>query len=235
MSIRIVCGTQVSYRVEDASRVGECRRAAQRLAETFRFNETSAARVGIVATELANNLIRHAGAGELLIQGLDNGVESQIEMIGIDRGPGMADVERCLRDGYSTGGTAGTGLGAVVRLSAVFDVYSVMGMGTIVLSRVANRTNDFNRDSLSNGFEFGAVCIPVHGEAHCGDTWRIAADSQQLRLLVADGLGHGTLAADAAQTAAETFQANPLDEPSDLMRRLHDALGGSRGAAVACA
>ena len=72
MSLRIICGTQVSHKVEDASQVGECRRAAQRLAETFGFNETCAARAGIVATELANNLLRHAGGGELLIQGLDD-------------------------------------------------------------------------------------------------------------------------------------------------------------------
>lgn len=235
MSVRIIYGTQASYKVEDASQVGECRRAAQRLAQTFNFNETCVARVGIVATELANNLLRHAGSGELLIQGLDDGVESQIEMIAIDRGPGMADVERCLRDGYSTGGTAGTGLGAVARLSTVFDIYSVVGMGTVVLSRVANRTADLTRDSLSNDIEFGAVCIPVHGEVHCGDTWRIATDGAQLGALVVDGLGHGTLAADAAQAAAEAFQTNPLDEPSDLLQRMHRALGGTRGAAAACA
>ena len=96
------------------------------------LGETSTGRVGIVATELATNLVRHGGGGELLLQPFDHGGHVEIELLAIDRGAGMADVQRCMRDGFSTGGTPGTGLGAVRRLSSVFGVYSQMpDQGTV--------------------------------------------------------------------------------------------------------
>src|SRR5262245_7011930 len=99
--------------VTETSRIGEARRAAARAAADSGLDRGRANDAAIVATELATNLVRHAGGGRLLIH-----VEpSSIEMVAIDSGPGMADAERCLVDGYSTAGTAGTGLGAVQRLS----------------------------------------------------------------------------------------------------------------------
>jgi anti-sigma regulatory factor (Ser/Thr protein kinase) len=123
-------GPQLRMQVEDSSQVGDCRRAAQRLAELHEFDDTLAGRVGIVATELATNVVKHAGRGELLMQAIRRSGDVAIELATIDRGPGM-QVERCMRDGHSTGGTAGTGLGAILRLSSLFDVYSVEGQGTV--------------------------------------------------------------------------------------------------------
>ena len=57
-------------------------------------------------------------------------------MLALDKGPGMADVARCLRDGYSTAGSPGNGLGAVARLSSFFDVYSNPRTGTALLARL---------------------------------------------------------------------------------------------------
>ena len=78
----------------------------------------------IIATEIATNILRHAGSGCVLVQILDDGVRPELEILGIDRGPGMNDVDQCMRDGYSTAGTAGQGLGAVSRLSTTFDLHS---------------------------------------------------------------------------------------------------------------
>ena len=228
-------GPQSRLRVEDSSHVGECRRSAQRMAEAHAFSETLIGRVGIVATELANNLIRHAGGGELLIQGFNDGPHTTIELVAIDQGPGM-DVDKCMRDGYSTAGTAGTGLGAVFRLSTLFDLYSLIDRGTVAVSRITKPMP--TASARSNGLatpEFGAICIAVAGEIECGDTWRIAHTGDTMAIMVVDGLGHGPLAATAARAAAAAFIETPFDSPAETMQRLHNALAGGRGAAAACA
>ena len=224
--------SQARMAVEELSQVGECRRAAQRLAEAYEFDETLVGRVGIVATEMANNLVKHAGRGELLIQALQDGTSTIIELVTIDRGPGM-QVELCMRDGYSTAGTAGTGLGAISRLSTMFDVYS-HGEGTVAVARISKAEKN-NPASVTPNFEFGAISIAIAGEIECGDIWRIASHDGTTAILVADGLGHGPLAATAARAAAAAFEERPFDPPSECMQHVHRALSGSRGAAGACA
>jgi anti-sigma regulatory factor (Ser/Thr protein kinase) len=220
-------GTEPQRRllIRDQSAIGEARRDAQRLASDTGLDETVIGRVGVVASELATNLLRHAGGGELMLQPVPTAPGAVIELIAIDRGPGMPNVETCLRDGYSSGGTSGTGLGAVKRLATEFDVYSVVGRGTVVMARVG-------AGRLSH---IGAICAAKEGESECGDGWRLARRNTQSALMVVDGLGHGTLAAEAARLAAEAFQKDPFDEPRTLIERMHQALSGTRGAAGACA
>lgn len=217
---------QRRYVVADASVVGEARRGAQELAQEAELGETAVGRVGIVVTELANNLLRHAHGGEMLVQVLQATDGSpQLEVISLDAGPGMADVERCLSDGYSTGGTAGNGLGAVKRLSALFDVYSLQGRGCVVVSRIgAGRSS-----------AFGAICTAVRGETVSGDCWRLALEPTQVSAVVIDGLGHGAYAAEASQAGADAFAAAPFDLPEIVIDRVHTRLHGTRGAAGACA
>jgi anti-sigma regulatory factor (Ser/Thr protein kinase) len=204
------------------------------MAETRGLDATLVGRVGIVATELANNLIKHAGRGELLIQAIEDGSSSTLEIVAIDRGPGM-HLDTCMRDGYSTAGTAGTGLGAVLRMSTLFDAYSLIDQGTVVVSRISPAPPSLSSASLPAAPEFGAICLALAGEIECGDTWRIAHRGEEAVILVADGLGHGALAATASSAAAAAFAQRPFDAPSQCMQRLHDALGGTRGAAAACA
>lgn len=236
MTGRLAGGTQQQLPVSERSHVGECRRAVQRLGEAFKFDETSIGRASIIATELANNVVLHAGSGELLLQVLDDGASTELEILAIDKGPGMKDVEQCLRDGYSTAGTAGTGLGAVSRLSSTFDLFSAVSQGTVVLSRTAKRRVGPNSVSQPGSrLEIGAVCLAVAGEIECGDAWCIARNDTAAAILVADGLGHGPLAARASRQAVTSFSLDPFNEPSDIMKNLHRDLGGSRGAAAACA
>jgi anti-sigma regulatory factor (Ser/Thr protein kinase) len=237
MTGRLVSGPQYRLPVSDTSQVGECRRTVQRLGESFKFDEVCIGRACIIATELANNILRHAGSGEILIQVLDDGIGPQLEMLAIDRGPGMKDVDECMRDGYSTHGTSGNGLGAISRLSSTFDLYSGLGQGTVILSRSVNKRNVPSPGSApSKAFlEFGAISVAVAGEIECGDAWCIANDGVSTALLVADGLGHGPLAARASQSAVTAFCESPFIAPSETMKNLHRSLAGGRGAAAACA
>jgi anti-sigma regulatory factor (Ser/Thr protein kinase) len=232
MTVRVFAGSQLRVTVSDESHIGECRRIAKRLADGYQFDEVSAGRISIIATELATNIVRHAGRGEILIQVLDDGMTPELELLAIDQGPGMGDVDACMRDGYSTGGTAGHGLGAVSRLSTTFDLFSAAGQGTVVLSRTERKVDLPRRESP---LELGAISIAVAGEIECGDTWRVADEGSLVSILVADGLGHGPLAARASQGAAAVFTLRPFDDPSISMQNFHRALSGTRGAAAACA
>ena len=230
---------QSRFEVRDQSDIGECRRMANRLAQACGFHEEHAARVSLVATELATNLLLHGGGGEMLLQCLEGGLP-QLEMLALDRGPGIRDVAECMRDGYSTRGTPGTGLGAVSRLSMAFDIFSTLEKGTVVLARVAARApGTAGRPPAPKAggshLEFGAVCIPLAGEAECGDSWRIADGGATVSFLVADGLGHGALAASAARAATERFAEHPFEDPASMMQSLNRRLMGGRGGVAACA
>ena len=236
MNDRVIAAEEsVRVGISGQSDIGECRRTAKRLGQACNLDENDVGKIGIVATELATNVVRHGGGGEMLVQVLNDGVTPQIEMLAIDRGRGMEDVERCLRDGYSTGGTPGTGLGAVSRLSSTFDIFSVPGRGTVALSRVEPQPAGSSAAARANRVQFGAICIALAGEIECGDTWRIADRGTVLSVMVADGLGHGPLAAAASRAAAQAFADRPFDEPSSVMQSLHRGLAATRGAVAACA
>jgi anti-sigma regulatory factor (Ser/Thr protein kinase) len=217
---------QRRHHIDDASAIGAARRDAQRLAAELALDETTGGKLGVIVTELASNVLRHAGTGELLIQAIPGSAGTAVEVLAIDRGQGMRDVQSCLRDGYSSSGTSGTGLGAVKRLAAEFDVESLPGKGTVVMARVGSHPT----------LRMGAVCVPRDGETVCGDTWRMACDAQRgCALMVADGLGHGPSAAEASGQAAAAFVSHPFDPPQQQIERAHHALTNTRGAAVACA
>jgi anti-sigma regulatory factor (Ser/Thr protein kinase) len=223
----------IARSVRDVSQVAVARRSAVAEAQRLGFGEGDAGRVALVATELATNVIRHAGGGELLIGIHEGDGAPGVQIIAIDTGRGMADIDASLRDGYSTAGSAGTGLGAVMRQSDLFDIYSQPGAGTAVLSILAARGAKL--DGGRAPIVWGAVCIPAPGEDVCGDGWSVEWNGRMADLTVADGLGHGTGAAAAASAviaAGRRFRGLAL---SELMERLNAAAAATRGAAAAIA
>ena len=219
--------------VRDVSQVAEARRAAVSTAQALDFSEEDAGRVAIVSTELATNLLRHGGGGVLLVGSYDDISGSGVECLALDRGAGMADVERSSRDGHSTAGSPGTGLGAVRRGSHAIDIYSAPGLGTAVLARLARGRPD--RSKPSSMPLHGAVAIPMPPEGVCGDSWCKAEDSGCATLMVADGLGHGPSAAEASHAAAQIFIKLATEPPSDILAAMHASLRATRGAAVGIA
>ena len=125
--------------IADRSRVAEARRLAVQVSTAQGFNEKDAGRVAIVATELATNLVKHAGGGEIVISSFDDAEGKGLELLALDKGPGIVDLNKALADGHSTSGTAGTGLGAIRRSADVFAVSSRGGRGTAVLARLKPR------------------------------------------------------------------------------------------------
>src|SRR5687768_15868146 len=115
-----------SHRMEVSheSHVGNVRRYVTEAARRLGADDHAAGEAAIVATELATNVVKHGEGGEILVQEVKGQQSPALEIHALDRGPGMASVAQCLRDGYSTGGSAGTGLGAVQRLSRSFQILS---------------------------------------------------------------------------------------------------------------
>lgn len=217
--------------VGHASDAGEVRRRATALAGSLGLDEADCGRVALVATELGTNLVKHAaGHGKLLLRGLVEG--PGVELLSIDSGPGF-EVGPSLRDGLSTSGTRGVGLGAVKRTSDTLDIWSAPGRGSILVSRVVARARQVESPGIR--IALGAICVPVAGELVSGDRWAIQRVGGRLRVIVVDGLGHGHPAAVAARTAVEAFQAGGTSPLKELLESVHQALRATRGAAVAIA
>lgn len=216
-----------SIAITDRSSVGEARRAASAVAQSVGFDGDRRSDISIVATELANNVLLHGSGGEILICPTE-GAQSWLDIMALDNGPGIRDVNRAFEDGVSTIGTAGHGLGAVKRLSDEVSLYSTPGGGTVVFCR-------FKLSQESTAFPLGVVSIPVHGEVKCGDSYLALPGASRSLFMVVDGLGHGAVASEAANEALNAVNAASQESLSEIMMTAHNALKATRGAAMSIA
>ncbi len=216
-------------RLTDLTSVSEARRAAQRVGGALGFDEVKLGEAAILTTEAARNAVVHGKGGQMLLSGFQSGAGARMEILALDSGPGILDLPRALQDGYSTGSTPGTGLGAISRMANTFDIYSSIG-GTAVLAEMIQQPSP-QRLLL----DFSGFAIPLQGEQACGDAidWSYADD--RLALVMVDGLGHGFHAAEAAEEAVTIFHKYCAEPPREILARMHDALKKTRGAAAAVA
>ncbi|MGV9773060.1 SpoIIE family protein phosphatase [Streptosporangium sp. NPDC003464] len=215
-------------RAEDASAIGSLRRAAVTLAEARGFDEEDAGRVAVAVSEAASNLVKHAVEGTMLIRPHPE-LDSAIEVIAIDRGPGMRDVSRALRDGYSTAGTLGIGMGGIARMASGYEVHSMPGRGTVLGMYFTARGAPRPESRLSG------VTRPIGEETVCGDAFASADTGTTTSVMLCDGLGHGSAAAYASQEAVRLFLRHADLAPATVLERIHQGLGSTRGGAVAVA
>lgn len=237
---------------------GQARRAAAQLARRAGLAADRIAEVELAVTEAAVNLNRHAVDGSLLLRLLSTAAGAAVELLAIDHGPGIADLATARRDGYSSAGSLGVGMGVVERMADTFAVQSLLGRGTVLVARFRDRTAAPYPEPVVAG-----LTRPLSGESVCGDAWAVRAlgdraarvahaapvagdgavpvagdadpDTEPLLLMLCDGLGHGPLAARASVQAVSAFRRGPADEPTEIVRTLHRALAGTRGGALAVA
>lgn len=223
--------------VVDPSQVGSARRAVGALAQRLGLSAADAGAAALAATELATNLVRHAGGGEIAVWwSPDAGEGPRLDLLAIDAGPGMADVPRSFRDGYSTSGTAGSGLGSVRRAARDCDVWSRPGQGTVLWLRLGRRPSPRGPGAAPRRhFEVGALTTPKPGQECFGDAWAVAARDGALAVLVVDGVGHGPQAADASHLAVSHFCGAGDEAPEQTIAGIDEALRGSRGAVAGAA
>ena len=220
------------FPVKDSSHIGGTRRSLAECVRRSGFDEDSVGRVSIIVTEAATNLVKHASGGVIIYQPLEVGGQKGAEILAIDRGPGRSNIEQCLQDGYSTAGTPGNGLGAIRRLSNVFDIYSQFGKGTVVLSRVWPKTYEAKS---AESVTFGAISEPYPGELVCGDQWRVLDDGDRTVVVLADGLGHGAVAYNAASAAVRIASEARHQSGNQIIEAIHAGIRHTRGCAVSIA
>ena len=212
-------GRQQAFPVGEPSAIAAARRAACDLARALGFNETVIGRVAIVVTEAGTNIVKYADRGEILLRKayrFDGA--AGIEILAIDAGPGIPRLAQSMLDGMSSAGSCGIGLGAMQRLADQFDIHTDLDKGTAICMSFWGAADA----SSASWCDVGVVCLPIAGETLCGDAWAVGCDSQAMTVVLADGVGHGMLAAMMLQTSAK---------PANIMQSAHQTLPGSRGAA----
>lgn len=215
--------------VEETTASGQVRRSATALAQRLGFSEHRTGEIAIAVTELATNLHKHATQGLVLLRVRRDVDCAALEIVVIDSGPGIADLSALSQDGRSTVGTLGIGLGAAMRLATWFDGYSLPGRGTVIVATFWPAEAPIARPT------FAALTRAMGGEFVCGDAFAERNDAGISTFLLADGLGHGQLAAIASREAVRAFLAEDGGDPrpAETLRRLDSVLRITRGAAAA--
>ncbi|BBC93355.1 serine/threonine protein kinase [Streptomyces griseofuscus] len=224
----------------DVALAAAARHQAAQLARGVHLSAEHTARLELCVTELATNLLKHAHDGALALRVVRDRDRAAVECLSLDNGPGIEDVPRALRDGTSATGTLGIGLGAVGRLADESGVHSLRGRGTVVYARFwAAAAGGAAPEPRPHPVATGGLTRPISGEQVCGDSWAVRAVSghgpDALTLMMCDGLGHGPLAARAADRAREAFRDSRHMDPAAVLGDVHLGLRGTRGAAVAIA
>jgi anti-sigma regulatory factor (Ser/Thr protein kinase) len=221
-------------RVGDSSEVAGARRAASECAATLRMSETATGNAALLATELATNLIKHAGGGSMLF-GVDESRPQTLTITAIDKGRGMNNVAAAMQDGYSTAGSQGTGLGAVERRATSFDIYTMADKGTVIHCTIADEAPRPSPFDVQPRISIAGLSLPKPGETAFGDSWIAMRGNDSITVAVADGLGHGPAAATASAAAVRIFSGGAEQPLEQLMQDAHGALRPTRGAAVGIA
>jgi len=216
--------------ISDPSGAGEARREIATLGASIALGPARAGDLALAVTEAATNIAKHAREGVMVARIMEQGGLLGIEVLAIDRGPGMADPVASMRDGHSTSGTPGQGLGALSRVASNVELWSVAGRGTVLRFEVWS-----NGGAPRPRNPMGVVCRPTPGETACGDGWVVLEQRNRLVAFVGDGLGHGPEAAAATRSAIAAVEKYSQLDAAQIMEAVHAALRASRGAAGAVA
>lgn len=132
MTERLVEQLQVRVPIREEVDVVMARTCGRTLARQEGLPGTATEALATAISEVAQNIIVHAGTGEILLGVVNERGRRTLVVLGRDRGPGIPDVDRAMEDGYSTAGSLGLGLSSARRLMDEFDLVSTVGSGTIV-------------------------------------------------------------------------------------------------------
>jgi len=123
---------QETVPIANSSDVVLARQKVRQWAIEMKFTLVDQTKLVTAASELARNALEHGKGGQMVIEQVENSIKSGLKLVFEDRGPGITDVDAALRDGYTTGGGMGLGLGGSKRLVNDFQIESEPGKGTRV-------------------------------------------------------------------------------------------------------
>lgn len=218
--------------VTEKSHTAEVRRVVSEMGKAHGLDERDLARAELAATELSTNLVKYGKRGAVAVSWFEDGGAAGLQIVAVDQGPGFSDFSASARDGHSTGGSLGIGLGALMRSADLFDVYSVPGAGSAFLIRIA--AGAAKPQPVPGSLVVGGRAMPKPGQEVSGDAWAFHRTGRWQRVCLVDGLGHGPLAASAAAEALRVFRrAREGDSAADIVQQAHLALKNTRGAVMA--
>jgi serine/threonine-protein kinase RsbT len=120
------------HAIQSSDDVVLVRQAVRARAIEMGFSLVDQTKLVTAASELARNALEYGGGGTMRLELLNDGPRRAVRLTFEDRGPGIADIERAMKDGFTTGSGLGLGLGGARRLSNEFEIHSRPGEGTRV-------------------------------------------------------------------------------------------------------
>ncbi|HEY4357734.1 MAG TPA: anti-sigma regulatory factor [Acidobacteriaceae bacterium] len=121
-----------TFPIASSNDVVRVRQTARSWASELKFSLVDQTKFVTATSELARNTLEHGGGGSMTAEMVENGPRKGIKLTFRDEGPGIANIELALRDGYTTGSGMGLGLSGSKRLVNEFDIQSEPGRGTVV-------------------------------------------------------------------------------------------------------
>lgn len=220
-----------SYVIEDRSYIAFVKREIHHLLTNANFSKTKVAEIDIIVSEITSNIHKHVGNGELLYRVILEDKRPVFEILSIDNGPGIKDVQLAKSDGVSSSSTLGHGLGAIGRLSNQCEIYSIPNWGTILYAKVENKAaKGIAKSAKAPTLSFKGLKVAKPGEEYCGDEFCIKKINPQLtQIYIGDGLGHGLAAFQAAQEAKNAFINSTQELPSEIVNEMHQQVKDTRG------
>ena len=229
----------VRWEVRDELHIAIIRLHAAALGRTHGLDPDAIDRLGTVVTALATNIARHARIGHLVLRAVGEQQNGCVEVLALDRGPGIRDMTRALRPSppSSDGVAREAGLPGIRRIADFFDIYSHAGRGTAIVVHVGNRSGEARSACAASVSHrtVGVVCLALRGEDECGDDWAVEVVENRPIAMLVDGLGHGPGAAVAASAAMAMFREVAAKSPETILGAMHTALRHTRGAALSIA
>lgn len=225
----MVDSTHISFKADDRSYFSLIKKEIHRIAIEGGIIPARINELDLIVAEMTSNLFKYSDDGELLMGVFSNGGSPYVELISIDNGPGMINPAKMMQDGMSTSNTLGHGLGSMKRLSDTFELYSQVGWGTIVLSRVYS---DPEKVKVKSDILLCPIVVFKPGEKTSGDGFTFKKTDKYLKIMLADGLGHGPEANKAINKAANAFKVFPEYSPTETIRFIHNDIKKTRGAVI---
>jgi len=214
------------FKANDRSYFAILKKDIHAMAYKAGFSERRIGEIDIIVAEMASNLVKHAGGGYMLAKLFSENNTEGLEIISIDNGTGIPDLNKMITDGASTKSTLGLGLGAMKRLSDLFQVYSLKNWGTIILCRKYKEARSHPKHPEA---EIRSVVVPKPGEEVCGDGFYSITTKDHIKLFLGDGLGHGPEAAHAVQEAGAAFLSCTETYPPEILQYINTAVRKTRG------
>jgi anti-sigma regulatory factor (Ser/Thr protein kinase) len=219
--------------VEATADVRRAREAALAVAGNVGFGTPVCEEIALAVTELATNLLRHAASGTITVGAEESNGRRGIVIQSNDRGPGIADIERAMTDGYSTAGGLGMGLGTINRLMDDLEIHPEEHGGLHVACHRWLRPAQ--HVTFRRQLEVGIASRPRRMHEENGDAFLMKQWDGHALVGVIDGLGHGPFAHRASSTARQYLETH-FDQPlQKLFRGAGRACRATRGVVMALA